>query len=400
MLPGFVIDTLLEHTRHSCSIAYLLVDGRGTVTTPGGELSALGLGDIRAGDRAEQHLSFLHELLPLHDELTLNEMEITPGRHVDVHLMPRDDGFVVVLLDKKELSYWRAMAQQKANELELLRQGAQKPALPEDADTDDAGLAGIGAFLSESLDILVLERLSAGHFRRIGTVPGPFQRLYAEAIDHSGGLRPQDRFPFLDNFLEDAGHAWERNDGQIRSGVWMESDDDNREYALEAIATRHAGHRLLLLQISSQAHENERRLLQKGREIALAKERVERADRNKSLFLSHAGHELKTPLNIIMGYAQLIARDTALPQQHLDHLADIKAACRHLAAIIDDLQDLARIEAGQVDLKPAPVSCAGLMRECAKAMTPLLEQHAMKLELDVSRVGKLCCSFYDPGRII
>jgi signal transduction histidine kinase len=87
---------------------------------------------------------------------------------------------------------------------------------------------------------------------------------------------------------------------------------------------------------------------------------AESANQAKTAFLSHLSHELKTPLNAVIGFAGLLkmAKDEKLTEKQLDSVNRIQNAGVHLNSIIADLIDIARIEAGQVavTLEPADVS--------------------------------------------
>ncbi len=85
-------------------------------------------------------------------------------------------------------------------------------------------------------------------------------------------------------------------------------------------------------------------------ELAVAKEHADAANQAKSDFLAHMSHELRTPLNGILGYAQILRRDKNLEQRQADGIAVIQRSGEHLLAIINDILDMAKIEAGKVDL--------------------------------------------------
>ena len=90
-------------------------------------------------------------------------------------------------------------------------------------------------------------------------------------------------------------------------------------------------------------------------ELQEAKERAEVASQAKSDFLARMSHELRTPLNAILGYAQILKMDRGLTDRQLSCLNTIHGSGEHLLVLIVDILDLARIEAGKIDLRPAPV---------------------------------------------
>ena len=117
--------------------------------------------------------------------------------------------------------------------------------------------------------------------------------------------------------------------------------------------------------------------LRETTELALA------ASRTKSMFLSNVSHELRTPLNAILGYAQLLIEE--LDDRGDGELGDMAArivqAAQHLHALVDDLLDLQKIEAGKLVLTITPVDVAAVVREVSDAVGPALRAHGNALTL-------------------
>jgi PAS domain S-box-containing protein len=83
-------------------------------------------------------------------------------------------------------------------------------------------------------------------------------------------------------------------------------------------------------------------------QLQLAKETAEAASRAKSEFLARMSHELRTPLNAILGFAQLMSDEVLLTQEQRDNLAIISHSGEHLLALINDVLEMSKIEAGQI----------------------------------------------------
>ncbi|WP_437733281.1 AAA family ATPase [Sorangium sp. So ce1335] len=106
----------------------------------------------------------------------------------------------------------------------------------------------------------------------------------------------------------------------------------------------------------------EARIKERTAELHVAKEAAERANQAKSDFLSSMSHELRTPLNGIMGYAQILERSPDIPPRWREVLHLIQKSSDHLLSLINDVLDLAKIEAGKVDSVLREVQLPGLVR--------------------------------------
>jgi signal transduction histidine kinase len=99
----------------------------------------------------------------------------------------------------------------------------------------------------------------------------------------------------------------------------------------------------------------------------------------KTEFLSRTSHELRTPLNAILGFAQLLETDVA-GNQDRQHVAHIIRAGKHLLSLIDDVLDVARIEAGQLAIASSPVPVAPVLAEALALLQPLATQYKVRLQ--------------------
>ena len=121
-----------------------------------------------------------------------------------------------------------------------------------------------------------------------------------------------------------------------------------------------------------------------NREIALKNLELAEASRMKSAFIANMSHELRTPLNAIIGFtgALLMKLPGPLTADQDKQLTTIRASARHLLSLINDILDVAKIEAGKVTLLIEPVPCHHLIAEVADTLRPLAQQKGLTLEVD------------------
>lgn len=149
-----------------------------------------------------------------------------------------------------------------------------------------------------------------------------------------------------------------------------------------------------------------RRLLRLTHRLALANTDLEArtaeaiaATEMKSTFLATMSHELRTPLNGIVGFAELMHDGHAGPISgtQREYLGDILASSEHLRELIDDVLDHSKIDAGRIDLRPAPVHLDDLVAETCASVAALADSRDITLEQDVPT--DLPTISTDPGRL-
>ena len=171
----------------------------------------------------------------------------------------------------------------------------------------------------------------------------------------------------LDRLVVQPLAAFTRKMGDLAAGR-LPTPDEGRNHRFVELAEIHAGFRDMATAI-------------RDREASLraSEHRAEAANRAKSVFLANMSHEIRTPLNAILGYAQVLVRDANLTDEQRRNLTTIRRSGEHLLTLINDILDLAKIEAGRLTCQVTPFDLARLLNE----VTALFAQQARDRGLDL-----------------
>jgi PAS domain S-box-containing protein len=126
---------------------------------------------------------------------------------------------------------------------------------------------------------------------------------------------------------------------------------------------------------------------------------LQEANRLKSEFLANMSHELRTPLNAIIGFSELIhdAKVGPVTAEQQEYLNDILNSSRHLLQLINDVLDLAKVEAGKIEFRPAPLVLSQVIGEVRDILRTLAAQKRIEIAVDIdpSVIGVVA----DPARL-
>lgn len=211
---------------------------------------------------------------------------------------------------------------------------------------------------------------------RLGVVPGaPFP---LSVLDFSHLFAEVQAFLLSFAIADQVGGIVRARDAARRESIrHLES---RRE--LEARATEDLEREVELKTRDLQAEVERTKRAETAAAEALAK--ADSASRAKSAFLASMSHELRTPLNAIMGYAQILERAPGADEQTRRAATTIRRSGDHLLALINDVLDMSRIEAGKIEIVPGGFVPAGVVNQVVDMMGLKAREKGLRLEVEVS----------------
>jgi PAS domain S-box-containing protein len=169
---------------------------------------------------------------------------------------------------------------------------------------------------------------------------------------------------------------WGENSGQ-RIGLRADGSEFSIEITLSPLQTEGGGLSVSAIRDVTERKENE----QRTRQLEILAAKAEAANKAKSMFLSTMSHEIRTPMNAILGYSQLTLRDPSLGAGARANLEVINRSGEHLLAIIDDVLDMAKIEAGRTQVTPTTFNLRNLLREIESMFRLRAEAKRLRFEV-------------------
>jgi signal transduction histidine kinase/CheY-like chemotaxis protein len=149
--------------------------------------------------------------------------------------------------------------------------------------------------------------------------------------------------------------------------------------------------------LGAQFNAMARAVAEQSAELSLQNHQLEEATRLKSEFLANMSHELRTPLNAIIGFSELMldgGEDD--PETRALYLGTIHSSGTHLLALINDILDLSKVEAGKMELHPEPFDVEELIGQTLATVEPLAQRKEIVLNASAAGAGQIIA---DPGRV-
>ncbi|MEN9562648.1 MAG: hypothetical protein RIR73_892, partial [Chloroflexota bacterium] len=155
-------------------------------------------------------------------------------------------------------------------------------------------------------------------------------------------------------------------DGEVKGMIGLDNIDHENAFT-------DADVRLLTTLASSMSVALEKAQLYQQAEEARAA--ADSASAAKSVFLANMSHELRTPLNAIIGFTRIVRRknETILPEKHVENLDKVLTSAEHLLGLINAVLDIAKIEAGRMEVHSATFNMHALLDQCANIASPLFK---------------------------
>jgi two-component system sensor histidine kinase/response regulator len=186
---------------------------------------------------------------------------------------------------------------------------------------------------------------------------------------------PAHEFPAHVQAVREAGHVQFETAHRTRDGRLLPVEMSIYFHA----GNSQAGPRLIAFMTDIARRKESERALRRS------KEEAEAANHAKSAFLANMSHEIRTPMNAIIGLTHLMRRANPTPQQQ-DRLEKIDGSCRHLLAIINDVLDLAKIEAGRLELESTDFHLSSVLDNVVSIIREPAREKGLAIEIDTDSV--------------
>ncbi len=238
--------------------------------------------------------------------------------------------------------------------------------------------------LAEAFGDILLHRSSDG---QISYVNGTFAKIFGGAPAEYIGSR------YVPEFLEEVRHSRTEEQGEIRE-VRISTTNGERWFAWLDLPVRDelTGANSIRTMARDITHQKQIEL-----DLREASERAEAASHAKSRFLANVSHEMRTPLNGILGMSGLLS-DTSLSPEQMSYVEAVHSSGKALLTLIEDILDITLIEAGRMELKPSEMNPGRMVEDVCELLSSRAHEKNISISSNIdNNVPTLIES--DPGRL-
>lgn len=138
--------------------------------------------------------------------------------------------------------------------------------------------------------------------------------------------------------------------------------------------------------LRERAGELERQVAERTAALEEAHQEAMRANESKSRFVAHVSHEIRTPLTALLGYAALLQeqRNHLTSQQQDEYVQTVRQSGQHLLAVMNDILDLSKIEAGKLEITKSPTDVRSLIQQCVRLFMARADEKKLSLTSEVA----------------
>jgi len=180
--------------------------------------------------------------------------------------------------------------------------------------------------------------------------------------------------------------------GNLEQNIKLESSGEmailgqSFKLMVEKINEEKQGRERVLKELEAYRDHLEELVDVRTRELAVAKETAESADRLKSAFLATMSHELRTPLNSIIGFSGILLQELAGPlnEEQRKQMGMVSDSSEHLLALINDVLDISKIEAGQMVIANGQVNIRASIEKAIRTVRPIAEKKNLVINVEVA----------------
>ncbi len=374
-IPKKILNILLKTKSPLSDFCFIKTNQKGIIKDYFGPINKYSNDTIKKDEPATEFFSFLNGLYPFKEkELMLSNLQIRKKKYTNVLILNEENKEVWILFFDVTRS---------VKKYEKIISRRNKYLLKEEKATTSENDNPLGHL--ELFEIATFRKTSPEGYKPKGILPEWIYQLKPELQKMPAPYKLNEVFPFLDVFEMEVADFWKKNESGIyKSGQWIESDKNGKEYLMKAFATNHKGKSYLLLRMLNNELSGGQEVYQKAREQQLAYEKLAKAENRlkelleyKEKFVSIISHDLRSPIASVYGVAQMLTNDDELKSKlddfSLEMLYGIKSEMARLLDYNDKLYHWSNLELGNFNINLEKVTVKKLAETVARTA-----EHALK----------------------